>query len=464
MAKTRIERDTMGEIAVGAEHYWGAQTERSLRHFAIGTDRLPTPVIRALGQIKRAASIVNHALGTLDRERSDAIVAAADQVIGGELDAHFPLSVWQTGSGTQSNMNANEVIANRASELLGGVLGSKSPVHPNDHVNLGQSSNDVFPTAMHVAAATEIAHALLPSARALRNTLDERARAFADIVKIGRTHLMDATPLTLGQEVSGWVAQLDHGIRALERALEPLLEIAQGATAVGTGLNSHPEFADRMATEIAGATGLAFVSAPNKFAAIAGHEAIVIASSATRTLAVGLMKIANDVRLLASGPRCGIGEISIPSNEPGSSIMPGKVNPTQCEALAMVCVHVLGNDAAIGMAASQGQLELNVYKPMLIFNLLGSVRLLADACASFDKHCARGIEPNLKRIEHHLGQSLMLVTALAPVIGYDKAAKVATFALQHDQTLREAAIALGAMTPEAFDRAVDPRGMLAPSE
>ncbi|RMD85096.1 MAG: class II fumarate hydratase [Candidatus Dadabacteria bacterium] len=462
MSKTRIERDTMGEVEVPASCYWGAQTQRSLQNFPIGADTLPTELIRALGVIKKAAALVNHDLGKLDKKLRDAIVEASDEVIAGKLDAQFPVKVWQTGSGTHSNMNANEVIANRAIELLGGVRGSKTPVHPNDHVNMSQSSNDVFPTAMHIAAVDRIQEHLLPKVRHLRDTLAEKARAFGDVVKIGRTHLMDATPVSLGQEISGWVRQLDFGIDAIEHALGPLHELALGGTAVGTGLNTHPEFADRVAKKIAELTGRPYVTAPNKFAALAGHEAIAIASSATRTLAVALMKIANDVRWLASGPRCGIGEIRIPANEPGSSIMPGKVNPTQCEALTMVCVQVIGNDTAVGLAASQGNFELNVYKPVLIFNLLGSVRLLGDACASFDARCASGIEPNLERIGKFLEDSLMLVTALNPIIGYDKAAIVAKTAYESGRTLRDVAISLGFLTGEAFDEAVNPKEMLGP--
>jgi len=462
MSKTRIERDTMGEVEVPANCYWGAQTQRSLQNFAIGTDTLPPELIRALGIIKKAAALVNHDLGMLDKKLRDAIVEASDEVIAGKLDAQFPVKVWQTGSGTHSNMNANEVIANRAIELLGGVRGSKTPVHPNDHVNMSQSSNDVFPTAMHIAAVDRIQEHLLPRVRHLRGTLTEKSRAFCDVVKIGRTHLMDATPVSLGQEISGWVRQLDFGTGAIEHALGPLHELALGGTAVGTGLNTRPEFADRVAKKIAELTGRPYDTAPNKFAALAGHEAIAIASSATRTLAVALMKIANDVRWLASGPRCGIGELRIPANEPGSSIMPGKVNPTQCEALTMVCTQVIGNDTAVGLAASQGNFELNVYKPVLIFNLLGSVRLLGDACASFDARCASGIEPNLERIGKFLEDSLMLATALTPIIGYDKAAMVAKTAYESGRTLRDAAISLGFLTGEGFDEAVNPKGMLGP--
>jgi fumarate hydratase class II len=450
----------MGGIEVPTDRYWGAQTQRSLENFPIGNQRFTRVVIWALGTVKKACAQVNHDLGVLDSQAADAIVAAADEVIAGKLDDHFPLVVFQTGSGTQTNMNANEVIANRAIEILGGQLGSKQPVHPNDHVNLGQSSNDVFPTVMHVAAVERIHARLVPRVERLRATLETKAESFRDIVKIGRTHLMDATPLTLGDELSGWVAQLDHALKALHNSLSPLYELAIGGTAVGTGLNTHPEFGDRVAAKIAELTGRPFVSAPNKFAALAGHEAAVIASGACKTLAVALMKIANDTRWLASGPRCGIGELTIPANEPGSSIMPGKVNPTQAEALTMVCCQVLGNDATVGFAASQGNFELNVFKPVILANLLTSVRLLADACESFNKRCAAGIEPDRARIAENLERSLMLVTALAPTIGYDQAAKVAKKAHSEGKSLREAALELGVMDAEALDATLGPETML----
>lgn len=458
----RVESDTMGDIEVPVDCYWGAQTQRSLHNFAIGYDRMPREIIRALGIVKKGAALANHSLGHLQDEQKDAICRAADEVIAGQLDAHFPLKIWQTGSGTQSNMNSNEVISNRAIELLGGTMGTKSPVHPNDHCNMSQSSNDVFPTVMHVAAVEQIDNHLLPLVCRLRDALKAKADAFADVVKTGRTHLQDATPLTLGQEFGGYVAQLDYGIDATRAALAPLLHLAQGGTAVGTGLNTHPDFADNVAGQIAGLTGKDFVSAPNKFAALAGHEAVVIASGALKTLAVALMKVANDVRWLASGPRCGIGEITIPANEPGSSIMPGKVNPTQAEALTMVCVQVMGNDAAIGFAASQGNFELNVFKPVLAFNLLNSVRLLADASSSFNEHCVVGIEANAERIAENLHKSLMLVTALNPVIGYDKAAQIAKTAYKKGQSLRETAEQLGFLSGEDFDKAVRPEEMIGP--
>jgi fumarate hydratase, class II len=460
--KTRIEKDTMGDVAVPIDKYWGAQTQRSKENFTIGQDHFPREMLRALGLVKKAAALVNADLGKLDLSLCKAIAKAADEVIDGKLDAHFPLVVWQTGSGTQTNMNTNEVISNRAIELLGGEIGSKKPVHPNDHVNMSQSSNDVFPTAMHIAAAERIHQHLLPEIKKLRETLNAKAKTFENIVKIGRTHLQDATPLTLGQEFSGYVAQLDYVISALQQSLTPLYDLAQGGTAVGTGLNTHPEFAKRFATKMAELTGLAFVTAPNKFAALSGHEGICIASGACKTAAAALMKIANDVRWLASGPRCGIGEISIPENEPGSSIMPGKVNPTQSEAMTMVCAQVMGNDAAIGFSAASGNFELNVFKPVIIFNLLNSIRLLGDACDSFNKHCAVGIEPNLERIAQHLNNSLMLVTSLNPVIGYDKAALVAKTAHKENLTLREAALKLGFLDGATFDKTVKPEKMLHP--
>ncbi len=457
---TRIETDSMGEIEVASDRYWGAQTERSLHHFDIGHDTFGRPMIRALGLLKKACATVNGRLGVLPADTVALVVQAADEVVAGTLDAHFPLHVWQTGSGTQSNMNANEVIGNRAIELAGGVLGSKSPVHPNDDVNRGQSSNDTFPTAMHIAAAEQAVHHVTPAVRALRDVLDGKAKAFADIVKIGRTHLQDATPVTLGQEISGWVDQLDHAIGAVERALPDVYELALGGTAVGTGLNTHPRFAVDAAAEIATLTGLPFRTAPNKFAALAGHEALAGLSGAFKVLAAALNKIANDVRWLASGPRSGIGEITIPENEPGSSIMPGKVNPTQSEAMTMVCAQVMGNDVAVNIGAMSGNFELNVFKPLIIHNVLHSARLLGDACAMFREHCAAGIEPNRARIAENLGRSLMLVTALNPHIGYDNAAKIAKKAHKDGTTLREAALALGLVADADFDRFVDPKKMV----
>jgi fumarate hydratase class II len=459
---TRVETDTLGAIEVPADRYWGAQTQRSLQYFRIGGDRFPREMIRALGILKKACALVNRDLGLLPEDKAWAIVQAAEEVIEGKLDDHFPLVVWQTGSGTQTNMNANEVIANRAIELLGGQLGSKDPVHPNDHVNMSQSSNDAFPTSMHIAAVEQLRRRLLPAVRRLRDTLDQKARAFADIVKIGRTHLQDAVPLTLGQEISGWVSQLDHARRHLEAALPHLYELAIGGTAVGTGLNTHPEFAERAAKKIAELTGHPFVSAENKFEALAAHDALVAVHGALKTLAAALMKIANDVRWLASGPRCGIGEITIPENEPGSSIMPGKVNPTQSEALTMVCAQVLGNDVAVNVGGASGNFELNVFKPLIIHNVLHSIRLLADACESFEEHCARGIEPDRERIRQHLERSLMLVTALTPRLGYDRAAEIAKKAHREGLTLKEAALALGHLTAEEFDRCVQPERMVGP--
>ncbi len=458
----RIETDTMGEIQVPEDKYYGAQTARSLMNFKIGGDRFPREMIRALGILKKAATLTNKELGSLSDEKADLIVRAADEVIDGKLDEHFPLVVWQTGSGTQTNMNANEVIANRAIEMAGGVLGSKDPVHPNDDVNKAQSSNDTFPTAMHIAAGEQIVGRLIPEVSRLQKTLAAKAEAFKDIIKIGRTHLMDAVPLTLGQEFSGYAAQLENGLRRIESTLDGIYELALGGTAVGTGLNTHPDFADKAAAHIAGMTGLPFRSAPNKFEALAAHDAVVFASGALKTLAAALRKIANDVRWLASGPRCGIGELRIPENEPGSSIMPGKVNPTQCEAMTMVCVQVIGNDVAVNVGGASGNFELNVFKPVMIFNLLNSVRLLADACASFDEHCAVGIEPDKDAIDDYLRRSLMLVTALNSVIGYDNAAKVAKKAFAENGTLREAAVELGLLTGEAFDEAVQPKNMIGP--
>ncbi len=458
-ATHRLESDSMGEIPVPKDRYYGAQTARSLIHFDIGNDVKPPELIRALGVLKKACALANRDLGKLPADKCELIVQAADEVIAGKLDDHFPLRIWQTGSGTQSNMNANEVISNRAIEIAGGEMGSKKPVHPNDHVNMSQSSNDTFPTAMGIAAAMEVVRTLVPAVRMLRDTLDAKAKEFAGIVKIGRTHLQDATPLTLGQEFSGYVQLLDDDLRRIESTLPGLYALAIGGTAVGTGLNSHPEFGDRAAAHIAAITGLPFTSAPNKFAALSAHNEFVFASGALKSLACSLMKMANDVRWLASGPRCGLGELVIPENEPGSSIMPGKVNPTQCEAITMIAVQVMGNDNTIGIAGSQGNFELNVFKPVIVFNFLNSVRLMADGCRSFDEHCARGIEPNREQIAHYLSDSLMLVTALNPHIGYDKAAQIAKKAHKDGASLKETAVALGFLTPEQFDAWVDPVAM-----
>ena len=462
LMKTRRETDTMGAIEVPSDRYYGAQTARSLLHFDIGDDTKPRELIRALGVLKKACALVNEDLGKLPSEKASLIARAADEVIAGQLDDHFPLRIWQTGSGTQSNMNANEVISNRAIELAGGEMGSKSPVHPNDHVNMSQSSNDTFPTAMSIAAAEVVVHNLLPAVRELRDVLDAKAAAFARIVKIGRTHLQDATPITLGQEFSGYVALLEADLVRIEVTLPGIMSLGIGGTAVGTGLNSHPEFGDRAAKTIADLTGLPFTSNPNKFAALSAHDEFVFASGALKTLACSLMKIANDVRWLASGPRCGLGELIIPENEPGSSIMPGKVNPTQSEAMTMVCCQVMGNDAAIGFAGSQGNFELNVFKPVIIHNFLHSVRLLSDACRSFTHHCAAGIEPNMERINHYVEDSLMLVTALNPHIGYDKAAQIAKKAHKEKSSLRDAAVASGHLTGEQFDQWVNPEAMTRP--
>jgi len=459
---TRTESDSMGKIEVPADRYYGAQTARSLIHFAIGKDTMPPELIRAFGILKKACALVNQDLGKLPREKARLIVEAADEVISGKLNAHFPLLIWQTGSGTQTNMNVNEVISNRAIEIAGGVMGSKKPIHPNDDVNMSQSSNDTFPAAMHIAAATETARRLLPAIKALRDALDAKVKAFATIVKIGRTHLQDATPLTLGQEFSGYVSLLDRDGGRVAVALDGLYDLAIGGTAVGTGLNAHPEFAERAARKISELTGLPFRSHPSKFAALSAHDEIVFASGALKTLAASLMKIANDVRWLASGPRCGLGELTLPENEPGSSIMPGKVNPTQSEALTMVAVQVMGNDAAIGFAGSQGNFELNVFKPVMIFNYLHSVELLADACNSFVEHCVRGIEANKNTIDRYVHNSLMLVTALAPKIGYDNAAKVAKTAHHEGLSLREAAVKLGFVTAAEFDALVKPEDMTHP--
>jgi fumarate hydratase class II len=462
MAKTRIETDSFGPIEVPADRYWGAQTQRSLENFRIGTERMPRPVIRALGIIKWAAADVNHALGLIDARRARAIVKAAREVTEGKLDEHFPLVVWQTGSGTQTNMNVNEVIANRANEMLGGKLGAKAPVHPNDHVNLSQSSNDSFPTAMHIAAAQDIVHDLLPALAHLEAALARKTKAFASIVKIGRTHLQDATPLTLGQEFSGYAAQVRSGIVRTRAALAELYPLAQGGTAVGTGLNAKPKFARAFAKRVAQITGLPFVTAPNKFAALAAHDGYAAVHGTLDALAAGLFKIANDIRLLGSGPRSGLGELILPENEPGSSIMPGKVNPTQAEALTMVCCQVFGNHTTVTVAASQGPLELNVFKPVLVYNVLQSIRLLADAARSFTDHCVVGIRADEARIGELVQRSLMLVTALTPKIGYDNAAKIAKAAHANGTTLREEAIRLGLISAEDFDRLVRPAQMTIP--
>jgi fumarate hydratase class II len=458
---TRIESDSMGEVEVPADKYWGAQTERSLLHFNIGDDVMPREMIRALGILKKAAALVNQDLGKLPAEKAKLIVQACDEVIEGKLDGHFPLRVWQTGSGTQTNMNANEVISNRAIELAGGVLGSKQPIHPNDDVNMSQSSNDTFPTAMYIAGAEQL-NKLIPAIQKVHDAIDAKAEEFRDVVKIGRTHLQDATPLTVGQEMSGWASLVERDIDRMRMALPGLCDLAIGGTAVGTGLNSHPEFPERAAKKIAELTGLPFKSHPNKFAALSAHDEIVFASGALKTLAGSLMKIANDIRWLASGPRCGLGELVLPENEPGSSIMPGKVNPTQSEAMTMVCVQVFGNDAATTFAGSQGNFELNVFKPVMIHNFLHSVRLLHDASRSFVEYCIAGIELNREQIDEHLKDSLMLVTALNPHIGYDKAAQVAKNALKKGISLRESAIALGFLSGEEFDRYVKPEEMTHP--
>ncbi len=452
----------MGEIEVPADRYWGAQTQRSLHHFDIGTETMPKPLIRAFGLLKGAAAEVNRELGKLDDVRAGLIEQAAAEVAKGALDDQFPLRIWQTGSGTQTNMNANEVISNRAIELAGGVMGSKDPIHPNDHVNMSQSSNDTFPTAMHIAAVEEIVHRLLPSVAALRDALHEREIEYADVTKIGRTHLMDAVPLTLGQEFSGYVAQLSSDMERIEQTLPGLYELALGGSAVGTGLNTHPEFGTRVAQAIADATGLPFVTAPNKFAALAAHDALVFAHGALRTLAVSLMKIADDLRWLGSGPRSGLGELQLPENEPGSSIMPGKVNPTQSEALIMVGIQVIGNDVAVMTAGSRGNLELNVCKPVIAYNVMQSIALMTDSCRTFREFCVEGLKPDYEQIDRHLRNSLMLVTALNPIIGYDNAAKVAKKAHKERTTLREAALELGLLTGEEFDAAVRPEDMTHP--
>jgi fumarate hydratase class II len=460
--ESRIEKDSFGPIEVPADHLWGAQTQRSLEHFHISSERMAPELIAALAQVKRAAAAVNRSLGLLKSEQAAAIIGAADEVLDGRHPDEFPLAVWQTGSGTQTNMNMNEVLANRGSELMNGARGEGRLLHPNDHVNLGQSSNDIFPTAMHVAAATAVAQAVLPALAKLRGTFEVKAREFADIVKIGRTHLQDATPLTLGQEFSGYVAQLEYAEQSIRNALPGLLLLAAGGTAVGTGLNAHPDFANRIAAELGSRTGLQFKTAPNKFAALAGHDALVAVHGALKTLATALMKIANDVRWMASGPRSGLGEITIPENEPGSSIMPGKVNPTQCEALTMLCCQVFGNDVAITIGGASGNFELNVFKPMIAHNFLQSARLLADGMRSFDDHCAHGIEPNRTRIAELMERSLMLVTALAPHIGYDRAAQIAKLAQHDGTTLKEAALQLGFVTEQQFDEWIVPLEMTRP--
>ncbi len=459
---TRIETDTFGPIEVSSDRYWGAQAQRSLGNFKIGIEKQPKAIVRALGVVKRAAAEANMELGRLDPAIGQTIVAAAQEVIDGKLDDHFPLAVWQTGSGTQSNMNANEVISNRAIEMLGGVLGSKKPVHPNDHVNMSQSSNDTYPTAMHVAGAEEIVGLLIPALKHLHAALDTKAREWSGIVKIGRTHTQDATPLTLGQEFSGYAKQVENGIARIEMTLPALMELAQGGTAVGTGLNAPIGFAEKVAAKIADITGLPFTSAPNKFEALAAHDAMVFSHGAINTVAASLFKIANDIRLLGSGPRAGLGELSLPENEPGSSIMPGKVNPTQCEALTQVCVQVFGNNAALTFADSQGHFELNVYNPVMAYNFLQSVRLIADAAISFTDNCVVGIEPRLDNIRHGVERSLMLVTALAPKIGYDNAAKIAKTAHKNGTTLREEAVGGGYVTDEEFDAIVRPEDMIGP--
>jgi fumarate hydratase class II len=457
----RVETDSMGEVQVPSDKYYGAQTQRSLIHFNIGDDTMPREMIRALGVLKKAAALVNEDLGKLPPDKARLIEQAADEVIEGKLDEHFPLKIWQTGSGTQTNMNANEVISNRAIEIAGGQMGSKQPVHPNDHVNMSQSSNDTFPTAMYIAAAEQLAK-LIPEVQKVHDAIDAKAKEFADVVKIGRTHLQDATPLTIGQEMSGWASLIERDIERLKLVLPGLLDLAIGGTAVGTGLNAHPEFAERAAKKIAELTGLEFKPHPNKFAALSAHDEIVFASGALKTLAASLMKIANDIRWLASGPRCGLGELVLPENEPGSSIMPGKVNPTQSEAVTMVAVQVFGNDAAIGFAGSQGNFELNVFKPVMIHNLLHSIRLLHDACHGFVNYCIAGIELNREQIDEYVRDSLMLVTALNPHIGYDKAAQVAKNAHKKGISLRESAIELGYLTGDEFDEYVKPEEMTHP--
>jgi fumarate hydratase class II len=459
---SRTETDSMGEIDVPSSSYYGAQTARSLIHFDIGTETMPPEIIRGMGILKKASAMVNSELGLMPENIKDLICKATDEVIEGKLDEHFPLRVWQTGSGTQSNMNSNEVIANRAIEIAGGVIGSKDPVHPNDHVNMGQSSNDTFPTAMHISAVERIRNALIPAISTLAGSFQKKTTEFTDIIKIGRTHLMDATPLTLGQEFSGYTTQLEYAIDRINGCMPRMYQIALGGTAVGTGLNSHKDFAVKVASQIADLTGFPFVTAPNKFESLAAHDAIVEASGVLKTIACSLMKIANDIRWLGSGPRCGIGEITLPANEPGSSIMPGKVNPTQSEAMTMVAAQVVGNDTAINIGGSSGNFELNVFKPLMIYNLLQSIRLLSDSCRSFNDHCVVGIEPNKIQIDKHLNGSLMLVTALNPHVGYDNAAKVAKKAYQDNSTLKEAAATLNLLTPKEFDEKVRPEKMTGP--
>ena len=459
----RIETDSMGPIEVPSSVYYGAQTARSLHHFAIGIEKMPRELIRALGILKKAAAIVNNEVGILSDEKKDLILQAADEVISGKLDAHFPLSIWQTGSGTQTNMNTNEVISNRAIEIAGGEMGSKKPIHPNDDVNKSQSSNDTFPTAMHIAAVEQIVHHLLPSIQKLKHTFQQKSDEFSSIIKSGRTHLMDATPITLGQEFSGYVQQLSNDYARIEYCLQGIYELALGGTAVGTGLNTHPEFAIRGAATISAITQLPFVTAPNKFEALAAHDALVFAHGALKTLACSLMKIANDIRWMASGPRCGLGELSIPENEPGSSIMPGKVNPTQSEAITMIAAQVIGNDTSINVGGSSGNFELNVFKPVIIYNFLQSVRLLADGCTMFNEHCAIGIEANHQKLEYYNQNTLMLVTALNTHIGYDNAAKIAKHAHKTGGTLKQASIELGLLTAEEFDQWVKPEDMLGPN-
>ncbi len=463
-AGVRIETDSMGEVEVSARKYWGAQTQRSLQNFKIGVERMPLPLVRALGVQKKAAALANMELKILDAKIGAAIIDAAEEVMDGTLNEHFPLVVWQTGSGTQTNMNINEVVSNRAIEIMGGEMGSKKPVHPNDHVNMGQSSNDTFPTVMHIAAVEQISHELLPAMEKLTKALAKKSKEFSKIIKIGRTHLQDATPVTLGQEFSGYAVQVKYGIERVKACMPRLSQLAQGGTAVGTGLNCKRGFAPLFAKKVSEITGIEFITAENKFEAMAAHDAIVETSGALNTIACSLMKIANDIRLLGSGPRCGIGEIHLPENEPGSSIMPGKVNPTQSEAMTMVCAQIMGNHTTISIAGSNGHFELNVFKPVMIYNLLQSIRLLADACNSFTDNCVIGIEPNLDRIKRLLDESLMLVTALNPVIGYDNAAKIAKKALREDKTLKQAAIALKLLTSEAFDEAVRPENMIGPKD
>lgn len=458
----RVEKDSMGEIEVPSNVYWGAQSARSLIHFNIGWEKMPREIIRAMGILKKASAIVNAELGKLPTEKAELIIKACDEVIEGKLDDHFPLSIWQTGSGTQTNMNTNEVISNRAIEMAGGIMGSKKPIHPNDDVNKSQSSNDTFPTAMHIAATEEINHRLIPAIKNLRDTLKKKSEEFYDIIKSGRTHLMDAVPMTLGQEFSGYVHQLNKALDRINLVLPGLYEIALGGTAVGTGLNTHPQFAEKVAEQISKLTGLPFVTAPNKFEALAAHDALVFAHGALKTLAASLMKIANDIRWMASGPRCGLGELSIPENEPGSSIMPGKVNPTQSEAMTMVATQVFGNDTTINIAGASGNFELNVFKPVLIYNFLQSVRLLADTCTMFNEHCAKGIEPIREKLNYYMNNTLMLVTALNPHIGYDNAAKIAKHAHKSGISLKQAAIELGILTAEEFDKYVRPEDMLGP--